>query len=113
MNISLDHVESASVAARARALRGRARIAIGDATFEGRAERVAAHGLSLLVDRVARERTQCAVCISVFRNGRLFCVRARGEVASCSCAGMQGFRVAVRFTEMGDADAEAVRQLLA
>lgn len=95
-------------------LRGHARLRIAETTVvSARALRVAQHGVNLLVERSVQTPQRCAVAIDLFVRGAPRHIRAVGEVVSCSCAGMEGFRIAMRFMQMDDDSAAEIQRLLA
>src|SRR5688572_27322287 len=80
-------------------LRGRATLDLGGCMMRARTDRIAASGVSLMVPRHTREEEPCVVSLDVLVSGALRRVNASGRVVSCSCVGVDGFRVTIRFTD--------------
>ena len=94
-------------------LRTRARLALDTTTVVNASNVcVAQHGASLMVAKSVRESQACSVRMSLYFNGEPREVNATAQVVSCSCVGMEGFRVSLRFTDMDEASAAALEQLL-
>ncbi len=86
---------------RAKSLRSRAKLRLPTFTVvDVEVDRVALNGISLFVPNKLPEAESCAVQMSLFVEGCARELRAKGTVVSCSLSGMNGFRVAVRFTDI-------------
>jgi hypothetical protein len=98
---------------RSKPVRSRARVQIEEVVLDAQVMRLAARGVSFVLPRKLEEEQNCAVDMSVFVQGSVRRLRAAGRIVSCFCAGMEGFRVAMQFTEMDEGSAEALEALLA
>jgi hypothetical protein len=75
--------------------------------------RVASRGVSFVLARKVAEQQDCAVDMQLLVEGSMRRLRAVGRIVSCFCAGMDGFRVAMQFTDMDEESAAALDALLA
>jgi hypothetical protein len=108
--------DSASLTPRARskAVRSRARVQIDTAVvLDAEVMRVASRGVSFVLTRKLEEQQNCTVDMSVLVQGSVRRLRAVGRIVSCFCAGMDGFRVAMQFTDIDDESAAALDAFLA
>jgi len=78
----------------------------------GKAIQVSMSGISLLLDRSVREGESGLVRVNAFIHGAPVRLQARGSVACCSCVGMEGFRVSLRFLNLDDDAYDALERLL-
>jgi hypothetical protein len=78
----------------------------------GKAIQISSTGISLLLDRSVREGETGLVRVSAFINGTPVRLQARGSVACCSCVGMEGFRISLRFLDLDDDAHDAIDRLL-
>ena len=99
---------------RSKSIRSRARVKIDPRVIlEAEVMRVAARGVSFVLPRKVAEQQDCAVDMQLLVEGSMRRLRAAGRVVSCSCAGMDGFRVAMQFTDMDEDSAAALDALRA
>lgn len=98
---------------RVKVMRWPGSLRLGHSTMlEGRAIQVSSGGVSLLLDRSVREGETGLVRVNAFINGARVVLQARASVACCSCVGMDGFRVSLRFQELDDDAQDALDKLL-
>jgi hypothetical protein len=99
---------------RSKSIRSRARVEIEPKiVLDAEVMRVAPRGVSFILSRNLAEQQNCAVDMSLFVEGSVRRLRAAGRIVSCFCAGMEGFRVAMQFTDMDEESAAALDALLA
>lgn len=103
MNFSLDLSNSESVRRQlnAKPFRGSARVCVeGGKALLAQQVRIGDTGANLIVGERLPEDATCAVHLKAFIDGVAHHVQAPARVVSCSLAGMDGFRIALRFTEL-------------
>ncbi len=100
-------------AIRIKAVRWPASVRLGHTTvLTGKAIQISSSGVGLLMDRILREGETALVRVDAFVSGNPVRLQARTSVVCCTCVGMEGFRISLRFQEL-DADAQtAVDALL-
>jgi len=103
-----------SASTRSKSVRSRARVKIDPrVVLDAEVMRVAPRGVSFVLPRKVAEQQSCAVDMQLFVEGSMRRLRAVGRVVSCFCAGMEGFRVAMQFTDMDEESAAALDAVLA
>ena len=81
-------------------------------TLDGRAIQISNGGVSLLLGHSVREGETGLVRVNAFISGAPVILQARASVVCCTCVGMEGFRISLRFLELdGDAQ-DALDRLL-
>ena len=108
-------MDSATTAGtRSKSVRSRARVKIDPrVTLDAEVMRVAQRGVSFVLPRKVAEQQNCAVDMQLLVEGSMLRLRAVGRIVSCFCTGMDGFRVAMQFTDMDAESAAALEALLA
>ena len=81
-------------------------------TLTGRAIQISSSGLSLLLDRTVQEGEIGLVRVDAFISGNPVRLQARTSVVCCTCVGMDGFRLSLRFQELDEDAQSAVDTLL-
>lgn len=82
------------------------------APLEGKAIQISGGGVSLLLDRSVRDGETGFVRVNAFLNGAPLVLQARASVVCCTCVGMEGFRISLRFVELDDDAQDALDKLL-
>lgn len=91
--------------ARVKVMRWPATLRLGHTTtLTGRAIQVSSTGLSLLLSHTVRDGEIGLLRVDAFIAGNPVRLQTRVSVVCCTCVGMDGFRLSLRFQEM-DADA--------
>lgn len=80
-------------------------------TLTGRAIQISSTGIGLLLDRTVREGEIGLVRVDAFVAGNPVRLQARTHVVCCTCVGMDGFRISLRFQDL-DEDAQAAIEAL-
>jgi hypothetical protein len=83
-----------------------------DTALEGKAIQISSGGVGLLLGRSVREGETGLVRVNAFINGAPVHLQARASVVCCTCVGMEGFRISLRFLELDDDAQEALDKLL-
>ncbi|MBL8267946.1 PilZ domain-containing protein [Steroidobacter sp.] len=100
-------------AAKIKALRWPASLRVGHTTtLAGRAIQISSSGIGLLLDRMVREGEVGLVRVDAFIAGSPVRLQARTNVVCCTCVGMDGFRISLRFQDLDDDAQAAVDTLL-
>lgn len=81
-------------------------------TLTGRAIQISSSGLSVLLDRTVREGEIGLVRVDAFIAGNPVRLQARTSVVCCTCVGMDGFRLSLRFQDLDDDAQTAIDTLL-
>lgn len=101
------------LATRVRTMRWPASLRLGHTTeLSGKAIQISSSGLSLLLDRPVREGEIGLVRVDAFVNGHPVRLQARTNVVCCTCVGMDGFRLSLRFQDLDDDAMNAIDTLL-
>lgn len=104
---------AADAGARVKNMRWPASLRIGHSTIlTGKAIQISASGLSLLLDRTVREGEIGLVRVDAFIDGNPLRLQARTSVVCCTCVGMEGFRLSLRFQDLDDDAQNAIEALL-
>ena len=110
---SQSHGPAADVGARVKVMRWPASLRLGHTTtIEGKAIQISASGVSVLLARSVRDGEVGLVRINAFINGNPTCLQTRVSVVCCTCVGMEGFRISLRFEDMDDDAHSALEALL-
>lgn len=80
--------------------------------LEGKAIQISSGGVGLLLGRSVREGETGLVRVNAYINGAPVHLQARASVVCCTCVGMEGFRISLRFLEMDDDAQDALDRLL-
>ncbi|HEU4654986.1 MAG TPA: hypothetical protein VFS47_13435 [Steroidobacteraceae bacterium] len=100
--------------ARSKPIRSRARVQIDPKiVLDAEVMRVAPRGVSFVLPRKLEEQQSCSFDMNLFVEGSVRRLRGVGRIVSCFCAGMDGFRVAMQFTDLDEDSAAALEALLA
>jgi len=78
----------------------------------GKAIQISNSGVGLLMDRTLREGETALVRVDAFVDGSPLRLQARTSVVCCTCVGMDGFRISLRFQELDEDAQNAVDSLL-
>jgi len=97
---------------RAKPLRSRAKLHLPRGILDAEVERVSALGISVFVYEKVAEGQAGTVRLNFFFDGAMRQISAAAEVVSCSLSGMNGFRLALRFTDVDAQSAQALDALL-
>lgn len=85
----------------AKPFRGSAKVCIENGkALTAQQVKIGSSGANLVVPEPLPEEQACAVHFKAFIDGVAHHVQALAKVVSCSVAGMDGFRIALRFTEV-------------
>ncbi|MBM0107746.1 PilZ domain-containing protein [Steroidobacter sp. S1-65] len=104
---------AAEAAARVKNMRWPASLRVGHTTIlTGKAIQISSSGLSLLLDRTVREGETGLVRVDAFIAGNPVRLQARTSVVCCTCVGMEGFRLSLRFQDLDDDATNAIETLL-
>lgn len=99
--------------ARIKAMRWPASVRLGHSTvIAGKAVQISNSGVGLLMDRIVKEGETALVRVDALVNGNPVRLQARTSVAGCTCVGMDGFRISLRFLDLDDDAQSAVDALL-
>lgn len=94
-------------------MRWPASLRLGHTTvLTGKAIQISNSGVGLLLDRTIREGETALVRIDAFVGGNPVRLQARTSVVCCTCVGMDGFRISLRFQELDEDAQNAVDTLL-
>lgn len=100
-------------ATRVKVMRWPASVRLGHATvITGKAIQISSSGVGLLVDRTVREGETALVRVDAFVEGMPVRLQARTSVVCCTCVGMDGFRISLRFQELDEDAQNAVDAML-
>lgn len=100
-------------ATRIKAMRWPASVRLGHSTvIPGKAVQISSSGVGLLMDRMIKEGETALVRVDALVNGNPVRLQARTSVVGCTCVGMDGFRISLRFQELDDDAQSAVDALL-
>jgi hypothetical protein len=69
-------------------------------------------GVGINVPRKIDEGQECDLALSFFARGKTHKMNACGQILSCVCIGMDGFRASVRFTHFEAGAAEVLEEIL-
>jgi len=98
---------------RIKAMRWPASLRLGHTTIvTGKAIQISSSGMGLLMDRIIKEGETALVRVDAFVNGNPVRLQARTSVVCCTCVGMDGFRISLRFQDLDDDAQGAVDALL-
>ncbi|HEY0680692.1 MAG TPA: PilZ domain-containing protein [Steroidobacter sp.] len=104
---------STDAGARVKNMRWPASLRVGHTTtLTGRAIQISSSGLSVLLDRTVREGEIGLVRVDAFIAGNPVRLQARTSVVCCTCVGMDGFRLSLRFQDLDDDAQTAIDTLL-
>lgn len=78
----------------------------------GKAIQISSSGIGMLLDRPVREGEIGLVRVDAFVAGSPVRLQARTSVVCCTCVGMEGFRISLRFQDLDDDAASAIEKLL-
>jgi hypothetical protein len=73
---------------------------------------VSQNGIGVKVPRRIDDGLECTLVMSFFAGGKSYKISACGQILSCVCIGMEGFRASVRFTHLEDGAAEILEEIL-
>lgn len=100
-------------AGRIRPMRWPASLRLGHTTqLTGKAIQISSSGIGILLDRPVREGEIGLVRVDAFVAGSPVRLQARTSVVCCTCVGMEGFRISLRFQDLDDDAASAIEKLL-
>lgn len=100
-------------AARIKAMRWPASVRLGHTTVvTAKAIQISNSGVGLLMDRIIKEGETVLLRVDAFVNGNPLRLQARASVVCCTCVGMDGFRISLRFQDLDDDALTAVETLL-
>ena len=80
--------------------------------LEGKAIQISSGGVGLLLGRSVRDGETGLVRVNAFINGAALTLQARASVVCCTCVGMDGFRISLRFLELDDDAQDTLDRLL-
>lgn len=104
---------SPDAATRIKTMRWPASLRLGHTLqVEGKAIQISSSGVGLLLDRPVREGEIGLVRVDAFVAGSAVRLQARTSVVCCTCVGMDGFRISLRFQELDDDAQNAIEALL-
>lgn len=99
--------------ARIKAMRWPASVRLGHTTvIAAKAIQISSTGVGLLMDRILREGETALVRVDAFVSGNPVRLQARTSVVCCTCVGMEGFRISLRFQDLDDDAQTAIDALL-
>src|SRR5690606_5997232 len=81
-------------------------------TLYGFSADVSLTGIGIKIPRRIDDGQECTLLISFFAGGKSHKISACGQILSCVCIGMEGFRVSVRFTHLEDGAAAVLEEIL-
>jgi hypothetical protein len=94
-------------------MRWPASLRLGHSTvLTGKAIQISNSGVGLLLDRTVREGETALVRVDALVDGNPLRLQARTSVVGCTCVGMDGFRISLRFEELDEDAQNAVDSLL-
>ncbi|GFE88988.1 PilZ domain-containing protein [Steroidobacter agaridevorans] len=94
-------------------MRWPASVRLGHATvLAGKAIQISNTGVGLLMDRTIREGETALVRVDAYVSGNPVRLQARTSVVCCTCVGMDGFRISLRFQELDEDAQNAVEAML-
>jgi hypothetical protein len=100
-------------AARVKTMRWPASLRLGHTTqLACKAIQISSSGIGLLLDRPVREGETGLVRVDAFVAGNAVRLQARTSVVCCTCVGMEGFRISLRFQDLDDDASHAIEALL-
>lgn len=100
-------------ATRVRPMRWPASLRLGHTLqLTGKAIQISSSGVGLLLDRTVREGEVGLVRVDAFVAGNPVRLQARTSVVCCTCVGMDGFRISLRFQDLDEDAQSAVDSLL-
>lgn len=96
---------TADSGAQIKVMRWPASLRLGHATvLTGKAIQMSSSGTSLLLPNLVREGEIGLLRVDAYIGGNSVCLQTRVSVVCCTCVGMNGFRLSLRFQDMdGDA----------
>lgn len=98
---------------RIKAVRWPASLRLGHTTLlTGKAIQISSTGVGLLLDRTIREGETALVRVDAFVEGNPVRLQARTSVVCCTCLGMDGFRISLRFQELDEDAQNAIDSML-
>jgi hypothetical protein len=98
---------------RVKTMRWPASLRVGHTThLSGKAIQISSSGLGLLLDRTVREGEVALVRVDAFVAGNPVRLQARTSVVCCTCVGMDGFRISLRFQDLDEDALSAIEELL-
>ena len=104
---------AADAATRVKTLRSPASLRLGHSTqLTGKAIQISSWGIGLLLDRPLREGEIGLVRVDAFVAGNPVRLQARTSVVCCTCVGMDGFRISLRFQDLDEDAQNAIDALL-
>jgi hypothetical protein len=99
--------------ARVKSMRWPASLRLGHtAQLAGRAVQISGSGVGVLLDRPLREGETGLVRVDAFVGGDPVRLQARTTVVGCTCVGMDGFRISLRFQDLDQDAQNAIEALL-
>ena len=105
--------QTPDAATRVRTMRWPASLRLGHSTWlSGKAIQISSSGVGLLLDRPVREGEIGLVRVDAFVAGNPVRLQARTSVVCCTCVGMDGFRISLRFQDLDEDAQNAVDALL-
>lgn len=100
-------------ATRIKAMRWPASVRLGHATvLAAKAIQISSTGVGLLMDRTIKEGETALVRVDAYVSGNPVRLQARTSVVCCTCVGMDGFRISLRFQELDEDAQSAVEAML-
>jgi hypothetical protein len=100
-------------AARVKVMRCPAKLWIdGNTVIDAKAVQISQGGVGLITSRSVRDGQQCTVQVNPLINGNPVRLKATGTVTCCTCIGMEGFRISLRFSYLDDETTMALEMLL-
>ena len=107
------HGAADAAATRIKVMRWPASLRLGHSTvLTGKAIQISNTGVGLLLDRTVREGETALVRVDAFVAGNPVRLQVRTNVVCCTCVGMDGFRISLRFQELDDDAQQAIEALL-
>lgn len=98
---------------RIKPMRWPASLRLGHSTqLPGKAIQISTSGIGLLLDRPIRDGEVGLVRVDAFVAGNPVRLQARTSVVCCTCVGMDGFRISLRFQDLDEDAQNAVEALL-
>lgn len=105
--------QSPDAANRVKPMRWPASLRLGHATqLPGRAIQISSSGVGLLLDHPVRDGEIGLVRVDAFVAGNPVRLQARTSVVCCTCVGMDGFRISLRFQDVDEDAQSAIDALL-
>jgi hypothetical protein len=104
---------AADAGVRVKVMRWPASLRLGHTTIlDGKAIQISASGVGLLLARSVRDGEIGLVRVDAFINGNPVLLQTRVSVVCCTCVGMEGFRISLRFESMDEDALNALDALL-